>query len=99
MKRRKNDLEFYDKFKQEKEINKKIEKVKEKYNISDDQNVVIEERTLFDKIFSKILIIIGDFVKVVFFILVFLLASIGTTVLLNSNLRNEFINLFINNLN
>lgn len=99
MKRRKNDLGFYDKFKQEKEINKKIEKVKEKYNISDDQNVVIEERTLFDKIFSKILIIIGDFVKVVFFILVFLLASIGTTVLLNSNLRNEFINLFINNLN
>lgn len=99
MKRRKNDLGFYDKFKQEKEINKKIEKVKEKYNISDDQNVVIEERSLFDKIFSKILIIIGDFVKVVFFILVFLLASIGTTVLLNSNLRNEFINLFINNFN
>lgn len=94
-----NNIGFYDKYLQEQAKEKKIEQVKEKYNISNNQKIIIEEKSLGDKIFTKIGIIVGTLVKVIFFIAIFILASIGTTVLLNSSLRNEFINLILNNLN
>lgn len=97
MKKNNQELGFYAGYLQMREKQKKIEKVKQKYNISDNEKVVIEEKSLFERILIRIGIILSSIFKVLFVFLLFILASIGTVVLLNSVLRNEFLNLLINN--
>lgn len=97
MKKNNQELGFYAGYLQMQKKQKKIEKVKQKYNISDNEKVVIEEKSLFERILIRIGIVLSSIFKVLFVFLLFILASIGTVVLLNSVLRNEFLNLLINN--
>ena len=68
-----------------------MEQKREKQN--NDNNIVITHKN--SKI-SIVVEIIGKIFKVLFYILICLLLTIGTTVLVNSELRNQLIN-FINN--
>lgn len=70
-----------------------MEQKREKQN--NDNNVVITHKN--SKI-SIVVEIIGKIFKVLFYILICLLLTIGTTVLVNSELRNQLINIINTNI-
>ena len=84
---------FYEKYKEDKKIKQKEEKLREKYNIDDNKTVVIKNETAVDKglfYFGKIISISA---KTIFYIVIFILSSIGATILMNETLRDTFLEL------
>lgn len=92
----KNQKGFYDKYLEVQKKNKKIENAREKYNINENEQVVIEDKNLFDRILFHIGIIIYWIFKVILFVVIFALSTVGATVLLNEPLRNAFLELVMN---
>lgn len=70
-----------------------MEQKREKQN--NDNNIVITHKN--SKI-SIVIEIIGKILKVLFYIVICLLLTIGTTVLANSELRNQLINIINTNI-
>ncbi|MBO5004954.1 MAG: hypothetical protein J6D03_06925 [Clostridia bacterium] len=60
-----------------------------------DKNIVITKKN--SKI-STVIEIIGKILKVIFYIVICILLTIGTTVLVNSELRNQLINIINTNI-
>ena len=70
-----------------------MEQKREKQN--NDNNIIITHR---NSRISIVVEIIGKILRVVFYILICLLLTIGTTVLVNSELRNQLINVINTNI-
>ena len=70
-----------------------MEQKREKQN--NDNNIVITHK---NSRISIVVEIIGKIFKVLFYILICLLLTIGTTVLVNSELRNQLINVINTNI-
>lgn len=81
---------FYERYKEEQKIREKEEQFREKYNIGDDKTVVIKNETAVDKSFFYIGNIVSIIIKTIIYISIFLLSSIGATVIMNESLRNTF---------
>lgn len=82
---------LYEAYLEKKEENKNKNKMLKKYNISEDENTII-----INKHSNKILLILYEiifkFIKVIIYIGILILVTIGATVLLNEEIRNYVIN-------
>jgi len=81
---------IYHRWLKEKKEQEKIEKIKEKYNITGENKIVIEEKSAIEKIIRSVIVIFSNLFKLLLIISIFILSSIGATVLLNESLRNTF---------
>lgn len=84
---------FYERYKSEQKAKEKEQKVRKKYNISDDKTVIIKEKSKIDKILFYINRFSIVILKTLLYIVLFLLSSIGATVLMNEFLRTTFFDL------
>lgn len=84
---------FYERYKNEQKAKEKEQKVRKKYNISDDKTVIIKEKTKIDKILFYINRFLTAILKISLYVVLFTLSSIGATVLMNEFLRTTFFDL------
>lgn len=84
---------FYERYKSEQKAKEKEQKVRNKYNISDDKTIIIKEKSKIDKIMFYINRFSIAILKTLLYIVLFLLSSIGTTVIMNEFLRTTFFDL------
>ena len=84
---------FYERYKNEQKAKEKEQKVRKKYNISDDKTVIIKEKNKIDKILFYINIFLTAILKISLYVVLFTLSSIGATVLMNEFLRTTFFDL------
>ncbi len=84
---------FYERYKQEQKSKEKEQKVRKKYNISDDKTIVIEQKSKVDKVLSYVFRLLEVILKIVLYIGIFSLSSVGATVLMNEALRTMFLEL------
>lgn len=78
---------FYERYKNEQKAKEKEQKVRKKYNISDDKTVIIKEKNKIDKILFYINRFLTAILKISLYVVLFTLSSIGATVLMNEFLR------------
>lgn len=88
-----NKKGFYERYKYEQKAKEKEQKIKEKYNISDEKTIVIEQKTKIDKALSNLFKFIMIILKIMIYIGIFILSSIGATILMNEALRTTFFEL------
>ena len=82
---------LYKAYLEKKKENKLREKTLKKYNISDsDKTIIISKNT--NKILLFIWEVIGKLFKLIFIITIVILVTIGTTVILNDQIRNYILN-------
>lgn len=84
---------FYERYKNEQKAKEKEQKVRKKYNISDDKTVIIKEKNKIDKILFYINRFLTAILKISLYVVLFTLSSIGATVLMNEFLRITFFDL------
>ncbi len=84
---------FYERYKNEQKAKEKEQKVRKKYNISDDKTVIIKEKNKIDKILFYINRFLTAILKISLYVVLFTLSSIGATVLMNEFLRTTFFDL------
>lgn len=84
---------FYERYKKEQKAKEKEQKVRKKYNISDDKTVIIKEKNKIDKILFYINRFLTAILKISLYVVLFTLSSIGATVLMNEFLRTTFFDL------
>ena len=80
---------FYERYKSEQKAKEKEQKVRKKYNISDDKTVIIKEKSKID----KILFYINRFSIVILKTLLYIVLFLLSTVLMNEFLRTTFFDL------
>ena len=85
------NLGFYERYKKEQRQKQTEEKFRQKYNISDDKTVIIEKKSKIDKLLHYFTSFTGTTFKVFIYLLIFILSTIGATVLLNESLRETFV--------
>ncbi len=85
---------LYKAYLEKKKENKVRSKMLKKYNISDDENTIIINKKRMNPILF-IWDILSKLLKVVFYLGIALLVTIGATVLLNVELRDYIMNFFI----
>lgn len=88
-----NKKGFYERYKQEQKAKEKEQKIKEKYNISDEKTIIVKQRTKIDKTLSNLFSFIMIILKIIIYIGIFILSSIGATILMNEALRTTFFEL------
>lgn len=84
---------FYERYKSKQKAKEKEQKVRNKYNISDDKTVIIKEKSKIDKIMFYINRFSIAILKTSLYIVLFLLSSIGMTIMMNEFLRTTFFDL------
>ena len=84
---------FYERYKNEQKAKEKEQKVRKKYNISDDKTVIIKEKNKIDKILFYNNRFSTAILKISLYVVLFTLSSIGATVLMNEFLRTTFFDL------
>lgn len=86
---------LYEKYKQEKQANEEKRDIGIQLGV-DAEKVVVKKVSTFSKILEILEEIIFKILKVLFYGIICILASIGVTVLINSELRNVFFDLIRN---
>lgn len=84
---------YYERFKQEQKQKEKEENLRKKYGISDSNKVVIEEKKAIDKVIFYSSNFIRIIFKIVIYIGLFGLSTIGATIVMNEILRETFFEL------
>lgn len=84
---------YYERYQEEQKQEEKIENLKKKFHLADDKTVVLENRSTFEKFLLFIFNIIKILIKSVIYIGIFILSTVGATVLMNEVLRNTFFEL------
>lgn len=87
---KRNNIGFYERYKKEQKQKKKEEEFRKKFNISDDKTVVFEKKSKIEKILFYFRSFIEVILKIGIYFSIFVLSTIGTTVLLNEVLREIF---------
>lgn len=78
---------FYERYKIEQKNKEKEQELRAKYNISNDKTIVIEKKSKADKLISNVFRILEIILKIILYIGIFGLSSVGATVLMNETLR------------
>lgn len=84
---------YFERYKEEQKEEKKINDLKKKYHLSEEKTVILENRSIFEKVLLFIFNIIKIVIKAVIYIAIFILSTIGATVLMNESLREPFFEL------
>lgn len=84
---------FYERYQEEQKQEEKIENLKKKFHLADDKTIVLENRSSFEKCLLLIFNITKILIKTAIYIGIFILSTIGATVLMNEALRNTFFEL------
>ena len=84
---------YYERYQEEQKQEEKIENLKKKFHLADDKTVILENRSTFEKFLLFIFNIIKILIKSVIYIGIFILSTVGATVLMNEVLRNTFFEL------
>lgn len=71
--------------------NQEKEKIRESLNVTDDKKIVIEKKSKFIEFLIFIRNTIFKLIKLIFWLIIAILSSIGLTVLLNEPMRVMFI--------
>jgi len=71
--------------------NQEKEKIRESLNVTDDKKIVIEKKSKFIEFLIFIRNTIFKLIKLIFWLIIAILSSIGLTVLLNEPMRGMFI--------
>ncbi|MDO5555146.1 MAG: hypothetical protein Q4G09_00385 [Clostridia bacterium] len=88
-----NKKTLYKAYLEKKKENKVRHKILKKYNISDNENTIIINKKSIN-LFLLLFDFITKIIKVIFYIIITVLITIGATVLLNEELRNKIIIIF-----
>ena len=86
----KRNIGFYERYKKDQKDKEMEESFRKKYNISDDKTVVIEKKSYLDRLLHLCKSFIGGILTIVIYFSIFILSTIGATVLLNQALRDVF---------
>lgn len=81
---------YFERYKEEQKEEMKINDLKKKYHLSDEKTVVLENRSIFEKVLLFIFNLIKILSKSIIYIAIFILSTIGATVLMNESLRAPF---------
>lgn len=87
---KRNNIGFYERYKKEQKQKKEEEEFRKKFNISDDKTIVFEKKSKIEKILFYFRSFIEVILKIDIYFSIFVLSTIGTTVLLNEALRETF---------
>lgn len=80
----------YQKFLEKKKQEEKEKKIKEKYGIDENTTIVINEESNFKKSAKNIINALMFILRIVFYMFIIVTSVVGTTILLNLNLRIFF---------
>lgn len=86
---------LYEKYKQEKQANEEKKDIGAQLGV-DAEKVVVKKVSTFSRLLEIIEEVFFKFVKIIFYVIICILSSIGTTVLINGELRNMFLELIKN---
>lgn len=84
---------YYERYQEEQKQEEKIENLKKKFHFADDKTIVLENRSSFEKALLFIFNFFKIIIKSAIYIGIFILSTIGATVLINEVLRESFFNL------
>ncbi|CDE10253.1 unknown [Clostridium sp. CAG:354] len=73
-------------------IKKEVEAVKKNLNLNNNEKIIINKQSKIEKILKFFTRLIKTLIKIIFFILIGVLVTIGITVLINENTREIFLN-------
>ena len=73
-------------------IKKEVESLKKNLNLNNNEKIIINKQSRFEKILKFFTSLIKTLIKIIFFILIGVLVTIGITVLINENTREIFLN-------
>ena len=73
-------------------IKKEVEAVKKNLNLNNNEKIIINKQSKIEKILMFFTRLIKTLIKIIFFILIGVLVTIGITVLINENTREIFLN-------
>ena len=73
-------------------IKKEVEAVKKNLNLNNNEKIIINKQSKIEKILKFFTRLIKTLIKIIFFILIGVLVTIGITVLINENTREVFLN-------
>lgn len=81
------------------EMDKEKQKLAEEYNL-DKENIIIprEKVSIWKRILNFLSFFFRRVGKAIFYIIVFILVTIGATVLFNESLRNQIVSIFTQNM-
>lgn len=90
---------MFQEYQRNEEIEREKQELANKYNI-EQENVSVSKKKVskITLLYSFIKNLSSKAVKIVFYILIFLLVTVGATVLMNETLRNQIISIFIQNI-
>ena len=86
---------FYLKYIEDKENEIRNKKLKKKYKLDDNTIIIERSSNFFIRLLNMSFIGIKSAFKFILYILVMLFISIGVTVIINSNIRQIFLNLIV----
>lgn len=86
---------LYEKYKQEKQANEEKKDIGAQLGV-DAEKVVVKKVSTFSRLLEIIEEVFFKFIKIIFYVIICILSSIGTTVLINGELRNMFLELIKN---
>lgn len=73
-------------------IKKEVEAVKKNLNLNNNEKIIINKQSKIEKILKFFTVFVKSLIKIIFFILIGVLVTIGITVLINENTREIFLN-------
>ena len=80
----------YQKFLEQKKQKEKEKKIKEKYGIDENTTIIINEESNLNKSAKNMISALMFILRIVFYIFIIVTSVVGTTILLNLNLRTFF---------
>lgn len=73
-------------------IKKEVEAVKKNLNLNNNEKIIINKQSKIEKILKFFTVFIKTLIKIIFFILIGVLVTVGITLLINENTREIFLN-------
>lgn len=73
-------------------IKREVETIKKNLNLNNNEQIIINKQSKFEKILQSFIYAIKTLIKVIFYILIGIFVTIGITVLINENTREIFFN-------
>ena len=86
---------LYEKYKKEKQAKEEKKDISEQFGV-DAEKIVVKKVSTFSRVIEIIEEIVFKILKIIFYAIICILSSIGATVLINSSLRDVFIELVKN---
>lgn len=86
---------LYEKYKKEKQAKEEKKDIGEQFGV-DAEKIVVKKVSTFSRVVEIIEEIVFKIIKIIFYAIICILSSIGLTVLINSSLRDVFVEMIKN---